>query len=54
MKKLDFTASRNGRKNNLVGNQRPERVALDFLYKDIFSPVNADFNSFMEVGICRK
>ena len=25
MKKLDFTASRNGRKNNLVGNQRPER-----------------------------
>ena len=54
MKKLDFSASRIKRENNLVGNQRPERVALDFLHKDILSPVNADFNSFMEVGICRK
>ena len=25
MKKLDFAASKNGGKNNLVGNQRPER-----------------------------
>ena len=54
MKRLDFSASKTRGEHNLVGNQRPERVALDFLYKDIFFPVNADFNSFMEVGICRK
>jgi integrase/recombinase XerD len=54
MKKLDFTASQKGRKNNLVCNQRPERVEDNILQVCFYPPLSSNFSWVLEGGICLK